>query len=249
VRRLPATLACLAFGGGAVLATVTAGPEVTGCTTHQCDQSSYGWFPYAQLVDGGDGGHVPGQGFMLDEDTYVTNGINDEWLPFHGNTTVKLWFPAEVAGRQAEIPVVAVGTDDAPNSAESGSEGANYTTGVGQLAIFNELNTNLTYEDGGRVRGDGGVGDATVAGYVCDGGVGCIYGGSVLITNSSCADYFMHVEVHFASRDVGTASNGAQAVRTDAEVDSAASAGMGVDAAASAPAEAGPVNSGSAGAD
>lgn len=245
MRKRPAAAACVAIGWSALgLAMATAGPEVTGCTTHQCDQSSYEWFPYApQLMDGG---HANGQGFMLDKDTYVTNDINAEWLTFRGNTTVKLWFPAEVAGRQVEPPLVYVGTDETPNSLESREEGANYTNGVGQLATFNELNTSLTYENGGGV-----TEDKADAGYVCasEGGVGCVYGGSILITNSSCADYSMHVEVHFASGDVGTLSSGAQASRGDAEVDAAASADVGVEAPASALAEAGPMDAGTDAAD
>jgi hypothetical protein len=198
VRKRPAALACLALGGVAVavaVALATAGPEVTGCTTHQCDQSFYEWFPGAQALP--DGGHVPGRGFMLDEDTYVTNDLNDPWLIYHGNTTVKIWFPPEVAGRTVEPPTVFAGTDDTPNSPESQEEGANFTQVDGQLATFTLLNTNLTYADGGLV-GDGGV-DA--------GAGGAIYGGSVLITNSSCASYFASVVVHFAHRDTPTAAS------------------------------------------
>jgi hypothetical protein len=59
----------------------------------------------------------------------------------------------------------------------------------------------------------------------------------------------MHVEVHFASGDVGTLSSGAQASRGDAEVDAAASADVGVEAPASALAEAGPMDAGTDAAD
>jgi hypothetical protein len=181
VRKGPATLACIALGGGAVaLALATPGPEVTGCTTHQCDQSSYDWFPL-------DAGRGPGGGFMVDEDTYFSNDPNQPWLVYHGNTTVRFWFPPEVAGRTAEVPQVFVGIDQMPNSPDALDSGANYTQGVGQLAIFNTLSTQNP---------DGAPGPYEQDGH--------LVGGGFMVTNSSCASYFAHVEVHFAHLDTPT---------------------------------------------
>jgi hypothetical protein len=177
VRKRPAATACVAIGGGALgLALSTAGPEVTGCTTHQCDQSSYDWWPTP------DGGPGPGGGFMQDENTYVSNALDQTFLVYNGNTTVRLWFPAEVAGRTPQLPTVAVGTDDAPNSDAAVAEGANYTQAIGQLATFNLLNTfpEPRVVNGHRV------------------------GGGVWITNSSCASYFAQVTVHFDSTEAGS---------------------------------------------
>jgi hypothetical protein len=174
VRRRPAAAACIAIGGGALgFAMATAGPEVTGCTTHQCDQSSYDWWPTP------DGGPGPGGGFMQDENTYVSNALDQTFLDYHGNTTVRIWFPAEVAGRTPEVPSVFVGTDDMPNSDASEADGANYTQAIGQLATFNLLNTfpEPRVVDGHRV------------------------GGGVWITNSTCALYSAQVTVHFAIVD------------------------------------------------
>ncbi len=84
------TVACGAIG----LALATAGSAQTGCTTQQCDQSSYDYYPAMTLPDGG---QVPGGGFLLD-DTYFSQSIDSDWLPFQGNTTIRIWFPPEVAG-------------------------------------------------------------------------------------------------------------------------------------------------------
>ena len=163
MRKRPAALACLALGGGAAgLALAAFGPASTGCTTHQCDESFYEWPLQQTLPDGG----VMAGGFMQDENTYVSNDLDSPWLVFRGNTTVKLWFPPEVAGRHAKLPVVAVGTDDTPNSLESQEAGANFTDGVGQLAIFNDLNTRLTIADaGGECAAEGGADGSLDGGF------------------------------------------------------------------------------------
>jgi hypothetical protein len=159
-------MACIAVGGGAIgLAVATTGPELTGCTTHQCDQLIYDWPP---RVDGGGGG------FMQTEDLYVSNAIDDTWLDYNGNTTITLLFPPEVAGRSFQTPVVDLGISDKPNVDAGMNLGVNWTPGAGQLTIINDLNTRLMMLDGG--------------GYA---------GGSVTVTNASCANYFAHVEVTF----------------------------------------------------
>jgi len=194
VAKRPIAAACVAIGGGAVgLAVATAGAEVTGCTTHQCDQSSYDWWPTPDGRPGPDGG------FMQDEDTYVTNALNQRWLDYPGNTTVRIWFPPEVAGRTADLPIVAVGTDDAPNSDAAVSLGDNYAPAGGQLAIFNLLNTfpEPKMVEGHRV------------------------GGGVWVSISSCASYFVHVQVHFArvdSTEAGGAGDGSRGAGADAGI-------------------------------
>jgi hypothetical protein len=180
-------------------------------------------------------------GFMQDENTYVTNDLNSPWLIFHGNTTVTLWFPPQVAGRHPKLPVVGVGIDDTPNSIQSLEEGGNFTIGVGQLATFNNLNTNPTNVDGGACTLDGGADASLDGGSTCGPGY---YGGSVEITNSSCASYFMHTEIDFdlvdtvavesPSADSGSSMVGAQA-------------GIGVDAGAVVDSGAGPLAEASAG--
>jgi hypothetical protein len=177
-------MACFAIGGSAVgLALTATGPEVTGCTTHQCDQSSYDWPP---AVGGSRGG------FMQSEDFYVTNDINTTWLGYNGNTTIRLWFPPEVAGRIVQTPVVDVGLDDMPNAPFAMEEGLNYTTAVGQLAILNALmvfpEPVIVDLEGKKYR----------------------VGGSVTITNTTCASYFVHVEVTFVRplADAGVEGSG-----------------------------------------
>jgi hypothetical protein len=168
------TLACGAIG----LALATGGSAQTGCTTHQCDQSSYDYYPATTLPDGG---HVPGGGFLVD-DTYFTNDIDSNWLTFQGNSTVRIWFPPEVAGWYPYLPVVAVGTDPTPNSVASQDAGFNYTQGVGQLGIFNVENIDTEPK--------------MVNGH-------CV-GGGVSITNSTCATYFAYVEVQFIRSGAGS---------------------------------------------
>jgi hypothetical protein len=179
-------MACLAIGGGAVgLAPATTGSEVTGCTTHQCDQCCYDWPP---AVAGSPGG------VMQTQDLYVTNDINKSpWLTYNGNTTIRLWFPPEVAGRSVQLPVVAVGTDDMPNADTAMAAGVNYTTGVGQLAILNAL---TIFPEPKNVHL---VTSCSTACSSPDGSEGRMYpvGGSVTITNTTCATFFTHVEVTF----------------------------------------------------
>jgi hypothetical protein len=178
VRKRPAVVACTAFGCGAIgLALASAGPAATGCTTHQCDQSSYDFA----------GGH------MLDENTYVTNDIDSNWLRYNGNTTINILFPAAVLGRIAKVPVVEVGLGPNPNGGDAFSTTDNYTTAVGQLAIFNFLNTAPLHDDAG----DPAVivvGDAS-------------FGGGLTVTNSTCASYFVRVEVDFIPLDAGAATS------------------------------------------
>ena len=66
VRRRPAALACVGFGTTALaIVLATGGPTTTGCTTHQCDPSTYDY------VDG----------FMEDSTIFVTTAMNQPMDP------------------------------------------------------------------------------------------------------------------------------------------------------------------------
>ena len=185
-----AALACAAFGCTAVgLVLATVGPATTGCTTHQCDQTVYDW----------------DKGFMLDEDTYVSNDLDQTWLDYQGNTTIQFRFPPAVAGRILEgAPEVDIGTDPTPNSGAARAAGGNFSQAAGQLAIFNELNTTPDH--------DGADG-------------GSLFGGGFVLTNASCAQFFAHVVVHFAPRVAGTSDSLDGGIATGAGAD----ATLGVD--------------------
>jgi hypothetical protein len=170
VRKRRAALTCGALACGAMgLALATAGPATTGCTTHQCDQSSY------DFVDG----------VLLDENTYVTSYMDSNWLPFPGNSTVRIWFPSQLLRRTPKVPAVEVGLDPTPNGGDAFRNGDNYIPGSGQLAILNCLSTAPTNPAAPGCPG-------TL--YKSDGGS---YGGELSVTNTTCANYFLRVEVDF----------------------------------------------------
>jgi hypothetical protein len=135
VRRRPAALTCLGFGTTALaIVLATGGPTTTGCTTHQCDSSSYDY------VDG----------FMEDATTFVTTAWTSPWIQYNGQTTIRVWFPKEVLGWNWKVPQVLVGTDPTPNTTESFDDGDVGSPAAGQLAEFNLLTTApRTGADGG----------------------------------------------------------------------------------------------------
>lgn len=212
MRKRPAALACSALGCTAVgVALATAGPAATGCTTHQCDSSTYDWFPMEALPDGG---QSPG-GFMIDENTYVSNAIDSDWLDYHGMTTVQIWFPPEVLGRRALLPRVWVGLDPTPNGGDAYVNGDNYAPGAGQLAILNFLET----APGGFAADGGSLGAVK---YDKDDG-GHPVGGGFSLTNGSCALYSASVEVDFVPLDsTGTSAAVDGGSPVDAQVDAGA---------------------------
>jgi hypothetical protein len=138
---------------------------LAGCTTHQCDPSTVNFYG----------------GFALDDNTFVTSGWNDRWLPYDGGETLIVWFPPQFAGRTAKIPQAVLGTDPTPNDVVN--NGNNFTPVAGQLVLYNDLNTN-----------DAGT-----------------FGGSFTVTNGSCASYYARFEVDFVplGADAGSVADAA----------------------------------------
>src|SRR5215831_18219480 len=147
VNRREVATTCVTLGGGAIgIVLAAAGPASSGCTTHLCDQSAYPWPPGHLLLP--DGGFTAG-GYMLDQNTYVSNDRDQPWLVFHGNTTIQIYFPPQAACRIPKSPAIEIGTLATPNSVAAFEDGGNYVPAAGQPAILNELNTVPTLEDGG----------------------------------------------------------------------------------------------------
>jgi hypothetical protein len=127
---VPRRARALALGalGATVMTTAlaaTAVPAATGCSTHQCDPSSYDYYG----------------GIMLDANTYATSELNQPWIHYGPNTTVKIHFP-NVGRAPAGVPIVNIGTGDEPNGGPDFQWGQNYTPASGQLAFLNFLDSN-----------------------------------------------------------------------------------------------------------
>jgi hypothetical protein len=135
VRRRPAALTCAGFAcGAAALALAVTGPTETGCTTHQCDSSTYDYV----------------NGFMEDATTFVTNAMDSPWIQYNGMTTVRIWFPKQVLGWTPKFPEVQISTDPTPNTLGSFDDGDVQSGAAGQLAVYDLLTTTpQTGADGG----------------------------------------------------------------------------------------------------
>ncbi len=135
MRRRPAALTCVGFGCGAMgLAFAIAGPTATGCTTHQCDSSTYDYV----------------NGFMEDETTFVTNAVDSPWIQYNGMTTVRIWFPKQVLGWKWKFPEVQISTEPTPNTLSSFDDGDVQSGAAGQLAVYDLVTTTpQTGVDGG----------------------------------------------------------------------------------------------------
>ena len=213
MRKRPAALACSALGCAAVgVALATAGPAATGCTTHQCDSSTYDWFPMEALPDGG---QSPG-GFMIDENTYVSNAIDSDWLrlsrhddgPDPGSRP-RCW------GARRCCPACGSGSTRLRTEATPYVNGDNYAPAAGQLAILNFLET----APGGFAADGGSLGAVK---YDKDDG-GHLVGGGFSLTNGSCALYSASVEVDFVPLDsTGTSAAVDGGSPVDAQVDAGA---------------------------
>lgn len=132
---------------------------------------------------------------MIDENTFVTSAIAANWVAFPGNGMLRVWFPPEVAGRVPLAPIGQVGTIENPNTPFAG--GATYAPTAGQLSEFNDVNTRLTLSDSGAPQ----------------------YGGSFLVTNGTCADYFAWFRVDFVPRDAAAPPSDAGASQEDGAPD------------------------------
>jgi hypothetical protein len=168
-RVLPRTILCGAAGyaGLWIALSVTGVPATTGCQTHQCDASFYNYFG----------------GTMMDADTFVTNAWDAPWLSFGGDTTIRIWFPKDVATRQVKSVLGYVGNDATPNGGPDFVGGDSFAPAVGQLAIYNFLGTGLQTQEGQTV------------------------GGGFWASNTTCADYFARFEVDFYPADAGVESS------------------------------------------
>jgi hypothetical protein len=174
VRRRARLWACAVAASGIAVALAP------GCATHQCDGRYTDYFG----------------GYMLDNDTFVTNDWNEPWVPYRGNETLRIWFPLSLAGRIPKAPIGFLATDQTPNFGPDFRGGDNFSPAAGQLAYLNFLDTTPEATDAG------------------------LRGGKFWATNGSCADYFAHFEVDFIP--VGSDA-GASEAGSDATVDGDAS--------------------------
>jgi hypothetical protein len=135
----------------------------------------------------------------MDEDTIVTSNLgafspNNTWLPFGGNTTIRVWFPPSFGTRTVLHVLPQVGTDPTPNGGDEFMPGDNWIYSVGQLAYFNFLQTGVEFVNshGAFVAPDA---DGAIA-----------VGGGFSMANATCADYFARFEVDFVPEesDAGT---------------------------------------------
>jgi len=100
---------------GIVASTVVA--LAPGCTTHQCDSSSYDYY-------GGE---------MVGPNKYVTSDLNEPWISYGGNVTVHVHFPPGIGRMPLQIDGL-VGTSATPNGGQDFVGGDNLSSSAGQLA-------------------------------------------------------------------------------------------------------------------
>jgi hypothetical protein len=104
----------------AIAATATvvslAAAVASGCSTRQCTQGSSNY----------DGGR------MLNLSTYETNDWNERWIPYPGNVTVNVRFPASNTRQPISVQGY-VGTSDTPNGGVDFQGGQNWAPTAGQL--------------------------------------------------------------------------------------------------------------------
>ncbi len=123
--RWAAAIACGAGSVGAIGAVLwmAAIPSVAGCYTHQCD-------PSAVSFDGGS---------MVDQDTYETNGFDEQWLAYPPNVTLTVNFPPSLGANRVPLSVDAyIGTTSTPNAPND--SGINFTSGAGGVVEYSALN-------------------------------------------------------------------------------------------------------------
>lgn len=145
----------LAVVAGVWLAVTGAAALVPGCYGRTCD-ASY------QLY-----GRDPGQGAMIDPDTWESNPVEGGWLPLPGSRTWFFEVPA-LSGRRYKRITPWISGSPAPQDA-----GANYTVGSGSTVIVPQPN-------------------------------------GFWIVNSTCADYFLRVQVEAYPADDAGLDGGAE---------------------------------------
>jgi hypothetical protein len=121
---------------------------------------------------------------MIDENTFVTNDLNERWLDYEGAVTLLIWFPPEASGRipigiRGEMASAALPNIDATTLVDAGV--VNFTEAAGQLAYYNNLHTEPSPldVDGHRV------------------------GGGVWAANATCQKYFARFIVDFVPQSAG----------------------------------------------
>jgi hypothetical protein len=178
------------LGGGALASAVAAVaviaaavPSSIGCATHQCDPNSHDYF----------------DGYMVSADVFVTNALDEPWLSYPGNATIRVWLPLGVAGRTIDSLAGWVGTVPLPNEPGGFAKGLNYVPTSGQLSEFSEAQT-------------------PAAGIETDAGTdaGTKYGGNFKATNGTCAPYFARFLVQFVPIDAGADADDHDSSESDA---------------------------------
>jgi hypothetical protein len=126
----------------------------SGCYTHQCDQSQYSICPVACNPEAGPvssfcpdpAGGQPCAGFddgitIFDQNIWESNRLNDPWLKYNGNTTVRLVWPPWFQGRTPFLVNEYVGAasedggPDQPNEGQGFIGGNNWALSAGQLGF------------------------------------------------------------------------------------------------------------------
>jgi hypothetical protein len=198
--------ACAAIG---VAMMTAASPATTGCTTHECDPTTYD-FPH-RLPDGTpaplpDGAAAP-RGFMIDENTFVTSSLADAdapWIGIPGNRTLTIWLPREVARRTPLALNCLVANGQTPNAPSAAGMGVTFTSVAGQLAEFGDLHT-----------GDDGA-----------------FGGSFELKNATCQFEYYWCTVDFVPLDAAPSAMDAASAEAGADAGATSGDGALADAAA-----------------
>jgi hypothetical protein len=101
--RRPRTIACGAAGACVIGTAVTAVP-VASCTTSQCDSSTAHF----------NGGH------MIDDSTYETNGVDEDWIPYPPNVTLMVDYSSVVGANRVIVWIDPyIGISKLPNQPDS----------------------------------------------------------------------------------------------------------------------------------
>jgi hypothetical protein len=129
VRERKTVRARAATSAGAVVLAFSsmALPAAPGCTTHQCDPSTF-HFPAP------DGGGLRGR--MIDANTYETNGFDEDWIPYGPNVTLIVDYSSVVPPDRVPLdvePYLAVSIS--PN--DGSSSFVNAAGGLVQYAFIN----------------------------------------------------------------------------------------------------------------